>query len=243
MNSGHLARVEPISWGRIVTKKAKPGLIGILACLLMAGCNLQPADTTDVQLPLRYLEEPIPPCLEVAGANRGPCGRRKHPQLISAGHSMMYQEIPNYWDLYYDPTEEASLFTPHLVVRGTYLPETTRCASYRRPFPVFRDFSVPDWYRLLYCFTNARINDYLIGTGPPNLTIASHSYVYGSREEPSEESLDWAKSIQESVSRAFEGREGIMFLAPSTTTEVETWWAMEFWDVQRTGDTVKVVAP
>lgn len=103
----------------------------------MAGCNLQPADTTDVQLPLRYLEEPIPPCLGVAGSNNNPCSQRKHPQLASSASSLLYEEIPNYWDLYYDPTEEASTFIPHLVIRGIYLPETTRCATYKRPFPAF----------------------------------------------------------------------------------------------------------
>ena len=34
-----------------------------------------------------------------------------------------------------------------------------------------------------------------------------------------------------------------MFLAPSSTTVVEAWWMTSFWDVQRTGDAVSVVAP
>lgn len=96
---------------------------------------------------------------------------------------------------------------------------------------------------MLYCFIDAQINEYLIGTGPPLLTIAVHSFPYGVDTDEPEDALEWAKPTQRSVSQAFEGREGIIFLAPSSTTAVETWRAVEFWDVQQTGDTVTVVAP
>lgn len=34
-----------------------------------------------------------------------------------------------------------------------------------------------------------------------------------------------------------------MFMGPSSTTVLEAWTMLEFWDVQRTGDQVMVVAP
>ena len=190
--------------------------------------------------PLTYLQEEIDPCTPVHGSGRDPCEIRGAPNLTGNAYTAAYAEIPAYWDLYYDQDEPLSVFTPHVVVRGTFLSNTTRCDVYRRVFPAFVDFPMGDDDYLAICFMDARINDYLIGTGPSKLTIAAYTepilYERG-------DSLEWLDKRRDGTVEALEGREGVLFLGPASTTELESWWMIEFWDVQLNGDAVSVVAP
>ena len=152
----------------------------------------------------------------------------------------LYLEMPAYWDLYYERDEPPSIFTPHLVIRATFLPNTTRCAAYKDELPAFTNHALASIEYLMMCFIDVRINDYLIGEGPPDISIAAHIYPFLYVEE---DSLNWIEGHRSKAASAYEGREGVLFLAPSSTTVVEGWWMIEFWDVQRAGDDVTVVAP
>lgn len=106
------------------------------------------------------------------------------------------------------------------MVLGTFLPNTTRCDVYRRVFPAFVDFLMGDDDYLATCFVNARINDYLIGTGPPELTIAAYTEpILYRRGDP----LDWLDKRWDRTVEALEGREGVLFLGPASTTVLEAW--------------------
>ncbi len=211
--------------------------------LVVGACNTAdpvedvPLEYLEEDVPLEYLETVIPPCQAVPGSSQDPCRPGRIPNLGSSAASVVHREIPNYWDLYPDWQD---LFTPHLVIRATFLPNTTRCGLYERHFPAFADFSLPSEHRAVLCFTDARVNDYLIGTGPSKLTMESHGepILYGPGD-----SLDWMEDLGTEVAIAFEGKEKVMFLAPSSTTAVEAWSVIEYWDVQRANDIVTVVAP
>nr|MDE0502412.1 hypothetical protein [bacterium] len=215
---------------------------GVIA-ILVAACNFRPSNEDDLresnEPTSQYLQEEIAPCTSIPGSSRDPCAVQPTPALLS-GASVIYTEIPAYWDLYFDSDSSPSVFTPHLVVRASFLPGTTRCSVYKREFPAFIDFALASDNRLLTCFIDVRVNDYLIGKGPPTLSIAAYIYPF---IYVGEDTFDYAASHGPEAARTYEGREGVLFLAPSLTTVVEALWMTEFWDVQRTGDAVKVLAP
>ena len=196
---------------------------------------------------LRYLLEEIPPCTSIAGSDRNPCAVQPVPAVDVAATSSEFLEVPRYWQFFPDGP---LMFIPHLVIRGTFLTNTTRCKPYERGFPAYANFSMRSNNRLALCFTEARVSDYLIGKGPPQLTVIVHAFNYavpyvepGSTVTINEN--DWVnlEELRSEASAAYEGVEGVMFLTPSPTTVVEAWWVREFWDVQQKGDTVVVVAP
>ena len=187
------------------------------------------------EAPLVYLQEEIPVCSAAAGSERDPCAVTGTPTLPSFS-DVAFARVPNYWDLHFDVDDPPSVVAPHLVIRATFLPDTTRCDLYEREFPAFVPFDSLGT-ELLMCFIDARVNDYLIGTGPPTLTLNAYSFMVGGGSV-----FDFERYRAEAA-RAYEGREGVMFLAPSSTTVVEVWRMTEFWDVQRVEDSVTVVAP
>lgn len=237
--------------------KAKLAMFAI--CFLTMSCNINDSGTTSDTLndgdvatagereqtsgggPLMYLQEEVPPCTPVPGSNRDPCAVAPPPDLPSNAFSVFFVEIPQYWDLYFDPMEGPSIFTPHLIIRATFLVDTTRCGVYNRILPAFANFSLSSEARLMMCFVDARVNSYLVGTGPPILSLAVHDYFFLGDEE---HDFNWLiEGERELVAQAYEGREGVLFLAPSSTTVVEAWWMTEFWDLQKETGTLNVVAP
>ena len=229
----------------MVNIRRKP-LIIVMIVMLMSACSVVISDMdaghellSDEGHPL-YLEREIPPCIPIPGSRRDPCAVRRSPDLPSDAFTPLYLDIPTYWDLYYDPEDLPSIFAPHLVIRATFLPDTTRCASFRDELPVFTDVSLTNIEYLVTCVIDAQVNEYMIGTGPSVLSIAAHVYPFLYVED---DSLEWIDKHRQSAGEAFEGREGVLFLAPSSTTAVKVWWMTEFWDVQESGDTVSVVAP
>ena len=212
------------------------GIIAVIASACAGTGSDKEIDSREAfgDVPLVYLQEEIPVCSPVAGSERDPCAVRGAPNLPSFS-DIEYLEVPNYWDLYHDPDGPLFIAYPHLVMRATFVPNTTRCSLYERTFPAFLPFDFRD--SVLMCFVDARVNDYVVGTGPPTLTLAAFTLVVGGG------SVFDFEQYRASTARAYEGREGVMFLAPSATTVVEAWWMTEFWDVQRTGEAVSVVAP
>ena len=71
----------------------------------------------------------------------------------------------------------------HIVVRGTYLPDTVRCTTgnpYRPP-----SFLAYDQYDGLInslnidCYVDLQVSGYILGNGPSTLTVVRHFYSYG----------------------------------------------------------------
>lgn len=188
--------------------------------------------------PLVYLEETIPPCTRLPGPGLDPCVRGPVPRLPSAA-SVYYDEIPAYWDLYFDADEPPFTYSPHLVIRATFLPDTTRCAMYKRVTPAFSVYTAGSNEYLLQCFIDVRVNDYLIGVGPPTMSVVAYVYPFYYPDDDTSHLVE-KYGLDGDV---YEGREGVLFLAPAPTTVVEAWRMTEFWAVRRDGEAVLVVAP
>ena len=206
----------------------------VSGCALVGTSGNSIGGESDGGAPLPYLQEEVPVCEPVSGSDRDPCAVIEVPNLPTLSDPE-YLKVPNYWDLYYDAGDPPSVVIPHLVIRASFLPDTTRCDLYERKLPAFVGFDFRD--EVLMCFVDARVNEYVVGTGPPTLTVVSYSLGVGAGSV-----FDY-QLFRVSTAEAFEGREGVMFLAPSPTTVVEVWWMLSFWDVQRTGGKVTVVAP
>ena len=185
-----------------------------------------------------YLEEIIPPCTPVAGSLRDPCAAGTPPSISTPGlaaeeekvHALPLHDVLNYRDAL------ASLST-HIVLRGTILPDTTRCDYHGITMAEYlgeaiqRQFAGWEQY---FCFSDVQVNEYLLGTGSPQLTVIT----------------DWHRSpdpypgpsLEELIVDAYEGVEGILFLSTGFTLQLEAWEMVFFWDVQQVGGETRVIA-
>ena len=99
-----------------------------------------------------------------------------------------------------------------LVVRGTYLPGTVRCAINQGVRHGEWAFGGPfefDWPSTK-CYSDIRVNEYYLGSGPPMLTIMHHAY-HGERN----------RQRLEARYTAWAGREEILFLGAALDYSVE----------------------
>lgn len=192
-----------------------------------------------------YLDRVVPPCTIQFG-NQEPCSDKSPANL----HMLSVHSSPPYWPYSNEiPTFEQLLiregddvvFTPHIVVRGIFIPDTTRCA----PYP-----SIPATYKRLnaikglyhyHCFVDLSISEYIVGSGPSILTVSMH------RENLRGIDINNWENIEEEVTQnldnprartanAFEGRELVLFLDLPFTIAVESWDGkgnFVAWSVQR----------
>ena len=225
--------------------------------LILAACDSEPPTSPYTG----YLTEEIPPCTPVEGSAVAPCEPGVELPGIAAGGAA---SLPNLGD------EPASLrvmlefegvlpFASHLVLRGTYLPGTVRCTA-GNPFwpPSYLGYEEYDYVEhsfTLKCYADVRVNAYVLGTGPSNLTVQTffHPYwegdfTYGTVNEGTTE-----RELIEDMRQRFEtneyaggvaGREVILFIGPPSNISVEAWQLKGAWDVQRRDDgTVIAVHP
>ncbi len=145
----------------------------------------------------------------------------------------------------------------HLVVRGTYIPGTVRCTpenEYQPPSldSLSRSFNTG---LFIYCYTDIRVNEYYVGTGPSVLTVLVAAQGHGSATkrwmEPAEEEalrINWEIALTYGGSQGADdtsvvgppggigGREAILFIGPLDDAALEAWRVYETWDVQRRAD-------
>ena len=121
------------------------------------------------------------------------------------------------------------------MVRVTVQPGTTRCEGYPT-----KDFAyLGGWISDItnyWCFSDVRVNEYIVGAGPTTLTIGLLRHTFlpaGDRDW--ERDKDWAiehefKNPSTRVAATYEGRELVLFLKPTTTMTVEAWAVGGHWD-------------
>ena len=152
-------------------------------------------------------------------------------------------------------------FDSHIVVRGTYLPDTERCTTgnpYRPPsYLAYEEYGDLVDALIINCYVDLRVADYILGNGPSTLTVLRHFYTYGvGAAQAAQIEEGWGMSERaffEDLSQQLEGdeymggiagREEVLFIGPSAILSVEVWQAFEIWDVrQREDDTVIAVHP
>ena len=152
-----------------------------------------------------YLAEEIPPCTPVAGSSVDPCGSRPTTMLVTqmwwllTGLRIAFDigEIETIEGSFrrdltgIPPGMEQQLgavglneflydFVTHIVARATFLPGTERCTS-SAPFrrALYDEFLPPSTSSTLaaQCFADVRVNSYILGKGPPRLTVQTGSYI------------------------------------------------------------------
>ena len=134
-----------------------------------------------------YLADEIPPCTPIGGSNRDPCDVDTNWMAAVTGERGFgadWGEQPQTIRQHMDG--RSIKLIPHIVVRGTYIPETARCVS---AIPLrIPSYGDPDYYvsiestRLIQCYADVRANAYILGSGPPQLTVlaATSRYFEGS---------------------------------------------------------------
>ena len=209
----------------------------VVLTLALAACgDERPAHT------IERLTQEIPPCTPVTGSLVKPCDPEPPSFETGATHSPNLGDEPVGLREMLDDGILPPAWVPHLVVRGTYLPETVRCTSadiFRTPSFLQDEFNYGVGTRSFKCYIDLRVNAYVLGSGPSTLTTMLSHYPYRSHE------IGEMKQFIEAYNNdLFPGREHIMFLGPAVDLSSETWRFMGFWDVQRReDDTVIAVHP
>ena len=201
-----------------------------------------------------YLEGEVPPCSVDGGSGGDPCAQsfpsRREPKGVSVSISGITEL--NFLTTLLGPHGVDTMGT-HLVARGVVQDGSARCKEY--PFKLERyasDDLKAGLFRLdrdyfYMCFIDFIVSDYIIGEGPPLLTVAMHGSF------PSKSSFDEAISSgisaeeymdypQSWTANEFEGKELVLFLTTPVTIAVESWYAINIWFVQRDdgGETIVI---
>ena len=154
---------------------------------------------------------------------------------------------------------------PHIVLRGTYIPNTARCTA-GNPFRV-PSYIEPGYFQhsiLFQCFADVRVNGYILGEGPDRLTVqvsyrhywdGYYASVAASENMTEQEVVEFIRAIDALVleqgsatqdTASIYGREVVLFIGPGHNHAIEVWEVFQTrtWDVQRQeDDTVIVVHP
>ena len=206
----------------------------------------------------QYLTDEIPPCTPVKGASVDPC-EPGEATILSGGLGEFGSEP---WSIrvFLDSDRGDGFIVAHVVLRGAYVPGTVRCDVSGGPngIPGYMGAERQIEYRpynLVNCFADVRVNAYIVGSGPPNLTVLERKYLHRVYSTPENVAL-----LRNSVEAALiegghhtrgevpaggiTGREHILFLDVSRDLSVEAWEVISTWDVQRLeDDTVIAVHP
>jgi len=241
----------------IFPRRAKTVWLLALA-IAMSGC----AQLEDTPAGPSYLEKSTPPCMPLAGSQTDPCApgitevevRSIHVDYFWSSHNVIptFNQILLGYSIAGD--ENYPHYVPHIVVRGIVIPDTTRCKPYPRWLANYQDpgrwAHSGDGFGTLRCFSDVRVNDYVVGIGPPLLTVRLHLEVIGHYlTDPYQNPEDWptqedavVEELDDPRSRtaaAYEGRELVLFLEPSSTIAVEAWEGsghFHMWFLQRSED-------
>ena len=187
-----------------------------------------------------YLSGVIPPCNFSGNIKQDPCIPRELPLFESSTLSYEFLEVDFLRVML--PEDDLDFIGTHLVLRGVVQDNSTRCDYYPIMFPNFVADSMKEpRFEQLYdyhCFVDVTISEYIVGEGPPVMTISVNRYpitryvideLGRDPEEVSNNPRSWTAG-------AYEGKEMVVFLSTSMTFAVETWAATNVWFVQRTDE-------
>ena len=224
-----------------------------------------PVKQVAAQLPdSGYLTEEIPPCTPVEGAPLDPCELDAlQSNRTIAGFIPELGDAPSGMRHMLGVDRPSSAV--HLVVRGTYLPNTVRCTSldpFRPPNYAVDTSNLPEnvpdsavvdvleGAHSIKCYIDMRVNAYLLGNGPSKLSVILYVLGYYA-EDFATEGKTWQEAVEElrqSLEAGFAstsaGQEHVVFLMPSPDLSSLAWMIRTSWDVQRREDnTIVAVHP
>ncbi len=201
--------------------------------------------------PTQYYIDSMPPCEPIEGSDVDPCEPNVEIETAplrppSAGWIYLYDSPRTVRNV----LEGDSLATiSHAVVRGTFIPNTARCDSgvpYRVP-----SYIQPGYFQnsiTIQCYADVRVNAYVLGGGPPSMTVlvsflhywdgyyASIAEDEGITEAEVVETIRSAHLFTLEHDPGIYGREAVLFLGTPHNHSTEVWELFALWDVQRQED-------
>ena len=216
-----------------------------------------------------YLASEIDPCTPIEGSGIEPCGAA--PEWEDQGppyFNLLESETPRTMESYltglYQTTDTGpDSWAAHLVIRGTYLPDTVRCTvQHARETPIrFSDGTSSidnEQTSYIHCFADVRVNEYFVGTGPSKVSVMVFRYrenALPSQEDRVEEiRLMFERQILNGpqdygyyrldymVAGGLPGREFILFLGPATNFTFMTFRVYAYWDLEKRSDGTVIAA-
>ena len=251
--------------------------VGLIVVMLSVSCQSasshQEAGRSVATVgPPVYLDEVIPPCVPLEGTNEDTCAPGPVAPVGSGSSGgaavtpLVIDEAPTVAEIMLGKwTVHSRNLSPglikHIVIRGTVNTGTARCQDY---YLRTANYIVSNNEGLIhvYCFADIRVNEYLVGEGPPELTVGLHLEVtafsdwegYSDREETiafyGGEDVWIANKFNDPASRiaqAYEGKELVLFLGLPFAVTLEAFVVktgpFTVWFVQRDENgTVRAVA-
>ncbi len=205
-----------------------------------------------------YLEGVLPACQPIVSSDSDPCrsdGATMVKSATASGGWPIWAStgvFPSYTEVLLGFGFPA--LTPHLIIRGVVLADSTRCDLYPLEHYGFEGDRI-QWKNAYhyYCFSEVQVREYIIGEGPPVLSVIMHHEFLGLSQEKVD---DWANSRADVVkgldypgdrtAAAYENRELVLFLSTAPSVSVESWDTLisstSFWFVQKRGDEIRAVS-
>ena len=221
------------------------------ASVMEVEVSTQPVTAAGARPEVSYLKEIIPPCVPIEGSGIEPCPRQI-PLRMEGPHTTI--RLPDELRTISEDFNAESRNNPHIVVRGTVMPNTIRCGLYPYIWHNYSSDRQEEDFLKYYCFAEVRINEYIVGTGPPQLTLAIYQVTvigelagWGVTEIGGDGDEELARYMNHPLTQLdplYGGRELILFLHVSYTNAVETWLAPGGyrWFIQRDGDGLRAVS-
>ena len=219
--------MKPACLGRRIPSMALPHATPIVPLLLALTLALGGCDSS---LDSQLLTEEIPPCTPAPGSSVDPCEpdvERPWPWGVEGIGSPLALVVEHVSQRDMLDVGDAWVLAPHIVLRGTYLPNTTRCTAGNpfRPSPYvaselgYDEYDYPDSFSI-NCYTDLSVSAYVLGEGPSALTVQTlfYPYVEGTgehlrQEVETDEYAGWVagrersySSVRRSTSRLKHGR-------------------------------------
>ena len=228
------------------------------ALFLVAACESEEPTSPYVG----YLEKEIPPCTPVEGSTVDPC-EPSLPWITTNNASLDLGSEPYGMRFLLEPLSPSPVWVTYIVLRGTFIPGTVRCdadGKRFRPPPYDNEGWTASPHRSIKCYADVRVNAYVLGSGPPTLTVLvwwedywfTLDQEFAEKLRTSEERFLTEGGARSPSSVAYmsvpeggiEGREDILFIGPTNDASAETWEVFETWGVERQEDgTVIAVHP
>ena len=246
----------------MLSRLVASGLLLMLLPVLLA-CAAEPPQSAAGP---EYLEEDIPPCTAVEGSDREPCGPTI-PTLDTSTASLGPRDDPvsirmmlgdwheymSHGELVPALAEDDGTLSGYMVLRATYLPGTVRC-EVNRNFRYLGETTelVFDQGTInrVQCFVDIRVNSYILGTGPPQLSVIALMSLVGAtgftpaEKEAIELLLEQQLEGTDGEGEGIVGREAVLFIGPSFDYSVEAWEVHWTWGVNQLEDgTVMIIHP
>ena len=214
----------------------------IVSSLLIQACGGSEGVLEMERPAVSYLDKPIPPC-QPGQLEQDPCVPGSVPTIETVsvdGSGPMWPSrnfIPSFTRILLGKEHNITII-PHIVVRGVARDGSTRCAPYQ-VVPANYSGPLPYFFEGLYhfhCFVEIDISEYIIGTGPPVLTVAMHREVLWDLdildwEDIKEETLQYLEDPESRTAAAYEGKEMVLFLSTPDTIIVEAWNVNQYFDI------------